>query len=443
MQESTWKAQRPPSAELEEAAFLPILEAEAGEFLGLARSLLATPPRDWSPAQVYRLYQVCTALETFLDDRGAPENRTYAPLREMVAVLRWLASALSSLMHLDARQGQYELPSGREAAARAYGEPIRKGALEVAARLQAGFRRLQEIWRGLGGAWPEVARSGSGLLPGAVPRLPRNLVAEEEAEGGDGPGSARLVGSYLSVAERFAESVPEPGERLEELRSWQERCFREEQARSWEARVHNLQSVYDHVVAGRPEEREHPDFRSLRGCSSLALHLLEAGTALAHLYERHDLYGRRATRDLAADVIPEEALLRLLARVCAGLARRALLEGVPVARSLLDRVVQIESVELTVPEGLVLHARPASLIVRVVQHHGVPVEMQIGGQAAPADSMLQLLVLVGSHPEERRIRFRGARRALEDLQLLFESGFGESGLERLPDRLAYLRHQAG
>jgi len=87
---------------------------------------------------------------------------------------------------------------------------------------------------------------------------------------------------------------------------------------------------------------------------------------------------------------------------------------------------------------VLLHARPASLIVSIVNHHGVPVEVEIDGECANAGSIMQVMILAGSKVTARRVTFRGDVKPLRDLELLFGIGLGEKGLDDLPNELSYL-----
>jgi phosphotransferase system HPr-like phosphotransfer protein len=86
-------------------------------------------------------------------------------------------------------------------------------------------------------------------------------------------------------------------------------------------------------------------------------------------------------------------------------------------------------------------ARPASLIVGIVQHYAMPVELEIDGARCNAGSILELLLAVGSHPEARRFVFHGDARPLADIQALFQHALGEQGVEKLPEALAYLKRR--
>jgi len=95
--------------------------------------------------------------------------------------------------------------------------------------------------------------------------------------------------------------------------------------------------------------------------------------------------------------------------------------------------------ELELPEGLALHARPLSLIFGVVKQHKVPVEIVIEGKSTSAGSIMGLIMFVGRYPGVRKIAFRGGVAPLEHLKLLFAAGLGERGFEEFPPALHYLR----
>jgi phosphotransferase system HPr-like phosphotransfer protein len=79
------------------------------------------------------------------------------------------------------------------------------------------------------------------------------------------------------------------------------------------------------------------------------------------------------------------------------------------------------------------------LIVAVVNHHGTPVEISIGGEQANAGSILEVMILSGSQADARKVTFKGDARPLEDLRELLEAGAGEQGLAHFSENLGYLR----
>lgn len=95
---------------------------------------------------------------------------------------------------------------------------------------------------------------------------------------------------------------------------------------------------------------------------------------------------------------------------------------------------------LALPEDLHWHARPLTLIARVVEHHGAAVTARIGEASAAANSVMELLLLVAAGAaSSRRVAFTGPRTCLRDLETLFRARLGEDGLDQLPDALDYLR----
>ena len=84
-----------------------------------------------------------------------------------------------------------------------------------------------------------------------------------------------------------------------------------------------------------------------------------------------------------------------------------------------------------------LHARPVSLIARIVDHYGTPVQMTIGDTTCYAGSILQVLMAIGSNTDAREVTFEGDSKPLEDLRVLFDCGMGETETP-LPKELAYL-----
>ena len=110
-----------------------------------------------------------------------------------------------------------------------------------------------------------------------------------------------------------------------------------------------------------------------------------------------------------------------------------------MAEELLPAYPNGQARVLEVAEDVVLHARPASLIVGIVQRYGTPVEMQVGDTVCDASSILDLMIAVGSNATARRYVFRGDEYPLRDIRLLFEHGLGEAGVSELPESLGYLR----
>ena len=120
-------------------------------------------------------------------------------------------------------------------------------------------------------------------------------------------------------------------------------------------------------------------------------------------------------------------------------AYRSLEVGAESAKALLSELVEETYVYAKLSRGVQLHARPLSLLVRLTQHHGLPISMSSEGAVASTDSLMQLLLLSDQRPNTREFRFDGDSAVLEDIMLLFDANLGEDGIDTLPEELDYLR----
>src|SRR5262249_31187174 len=122
-------------------------------------------------------------------------------------------------------------------------------------------------------------------------------------------------------------------------------------------------------------------------------------------------------------------------------ADRFLKSGAALAEAILPEYTKEVELELELSDHLSLHARPAALIVGIVNHYAMPVQMEVSGKRCTAGPTLGLRVRVVSRPPARRFVFRGAERPVRDIGRLFHHELGEKGLDLLPAELAYLRSQ--
>ncbi len=431
-----------------ERQFAGLLQTHAEVFFRLSNTLLAhgaeagSQTGRWNKKHYFQLINESDSLESFLDDYGAHYNRTYSFVRELVASLRWFAHSGYSISHF---LGRLE----------SYGETVfgRAEDLEEAlASIQEGLSFLRETARRLLDAVrAEARRLGVEITPESFPesnfvpvtakrKLPRNVGQEDLVH--EEQKIAEVATKYLQAAEMVADSGVRRIFDPEERHRFFSRVCTEALARVYEATVHNLQSTYDTHIQNTVIEGQDQRLRTLRGHTSSALHLLEAVTYLSHFIERHEseIRSEEAKRRLG-ELVDRSEVERITLNGFLFWAHRALQAGVPLAEDLLPEYTNIQQLEIELPDELSLHARPAALVVGIVNHYGTPVEMQLGNHRCNAGSILELLVTVGSHPGHRRFNFRGDERPLRDIGLLFQHGLGENGLDSLPSELDYLRQQ--
>lgn len=429
---------------VQERQFAGILQTHGEVFFRLSNTLLGFKGDTWNKKHYFQLINEADSLESFLDDYGARYNRTYAFYTELVASLRWFALAGYSLSHLQGRLDSYGVSD--------WLEPDELRAVESGLDHAHGFCRDRALVL-LGAIREESRKLGVELTPETFPesnflpvvarrRLPRNVgqadLQDEEQK------IAEVASKYLAACDMVAEIGVRRIEDPEERRKFLARVCTEEQARVYEATVHNLQSTYDTHIQNTVLEGGDPRLVRIRGHVSATLHLLAAVTYLTHFIERHedDVRDEEAKRQIGQLVSRAEVQDVILNRLLVG-ADRFLRGGRDVASDLLPEYTNVQQLTVDLAEGLIMHARPAALLVGIVNHYGTPVEMEVSGQTCNASSILEVLVCVGTHPDERQFTFRGDENPLRDIGLLFQAGLGEGGVESLPATLHYLQNEPG
>lgn len=425
---------------ISEDAFVAALEQQSAIFFRLASTLLEIPDEEWTRDHPYQLGIEANSLESFLDDHGARYNRTFHFFRKLVASVRSIALASFALTHLDRRLSTYQtnlhLYPRRERECRgairtaraAVQRHIRSLLRELLREAQViGFRPAAEVF-------PPTLYKAADLRK----RLPRNLGESEISE--EEQRIAEVASKYLEVCTMFERVAVRRIDDVEEREVYLSRQCSEERSRVYEATVHNLQSAYDTHVKNTHMESEDARLPRLRGHASAAFHLLEAVTHLVHFYERHlVLQGEEGANQRVAQLVDPVEVREITLNHLLYWAAEFMELGRPLAEEVLRSYTNVQELVVEISGEVVVHARPAALIVSIVNHYGTPVEMEVGGTRCNAGSILDLMVAVGSNPSARRYVFRGDENPLRDIGLLFENGLGENGTAGLPEELAYLR----
>jgi phosphotransferase system HPr-like phosphotransfer protein len=423
---------------ISEKVFAGILAAQTEMFYRLANSLLTRVEDDWGRRHFFQLITEADTLEAMLDDYGARYNRTYSYFRELIAGLRGLALAGFSVVHLERRLDSYgAILSVRDADSAIASIGKSKTFVISALRTLLQAVRDEGAARGLKITSEIFPEAGYGS-DGPKQALPRNMGQADLQN--DEQKVAEVASKFIQACGMFDEIAVRRIQHVDEREAYLQRVCSEEQARVYEATVHNLQSAYDTYVKNTVIEAGDARLPKLRGHVSAALHLLGAVTHLAHFVERHEsgLRNDAVERRISALVRREDArdiTLNHLLYWAALFMKR----GRTLAEDLLPSYTNVQVLEVELADDLTLHARPAALIVGIVNRYGTPVEMELDGKTCNAASILDLMVTVGSHPDVRRFIFRGDVNPLRDIKLLFESGVGESGIDGLPAALSYLR----
>lgn len=421
---------------LREADYRERLSRDAEDLLRLEATWRASALAEPSRRFVLRVTEVGERLEYALLDVGARGNRTYAFFAEAVSTVRWLAKAVHALLHLRARIRRWL--GDRDDLAAFRGE-LDGWILRISERTTGVLDAVRTEAQALDLSLPTTPYAREELaIADSRWRLPQDLDAAESID--ERERITESATAFLALSDEFAVlAVPEVGD-VPAARAFVRETLGDARAHELRVRMHAIQSTYDAVVAATPLEATDPELKAFRGYVSILLHLFEATAYLLKLHGRlsDDVRGARL-RERIDPLVDRDELLAFAVAFAVRNSRRCLEEARGVATALLQRYSRLSEVELDLPPGRKLHLRPAGLIVRVVLHHGLAVEMSMGGETVDARQLMDVILLAAGHPDATRVRFRGDERPLKDLGLLFRHRLGEDGFDTLPPELAYVR----
>jgi len=208
-------------------------------------------------------------------------------------------------------------------------------------------------------------------------------------------------------------------------------------------RLHNLVSWYDSYVVNHSIEREFPELKKMRESFSVQLNLSKIGTILAHYFERHLLLPSPVVHKLK-ELIPVARLLDDALFFTLDYQVKCFHSARAFAEAVLPSMLEEVTYDLPVPKNLGFHARPSTLVAKVVQHHGAEIKMLADDQVFDAGSILELLSAGGYVVTKKldHVRFSGDKRTLDDLKILAEHNYGETENGKntpLPEALSYLK----
>ncbi|MHC4470478.1 MAG: HPr family phosphocarrier protein [Planctomycetota bacterium] len=423
-----------------EEAFLPVVEKAAAGLLALRKKVEAGGDREWSRSFVSRLLKEIHALRTVLTENDAQENRTYSYFYELVAGIRGFGTVLYVLKHLRSRYLRSPL-SDDWTRGEIFLSEITQTLTQFGETMRSLFVALLEECDQIGIELPESEAPGANDVaadPGIRQHLPHNL--DEEEMGGEGEKVAQVASSFVKAAEIYETLVPPEGlTNYPALREFVLGKLDEERSRSFESRIHTIQSKYDTYIQYTNTEAKDPDLRRLRAVISVSLHLIEVTTHLVHFYERHenDIRSEKVKERISGIVDKFQVLDRAVNFAFRG-AGWLMAEGREISERLIPAYTSIQEVTFSIPEEVRLHIRPAALVASIVNEHGTPVRMMMGESECDASSVTDVIFLAGSNIDVRRITFRGDERPLADLRVLFDVGLEDSEHEELYRRLPYL-----
>ena len=426
-----------------EQEFAPILEPFATPLLSLSNFVKEASPDPEKPQlQMNFLAQVikhASDVEHMLDRYQARNNKNWIYFRELTATAKNFGKAAFILEEL--KRG----PS-----------PIRLFPEEQNDFIQRAGKAASFFWRIIEDNLLELRKEAGRLnlkIPNEEPHesygvkltheiiLPHTI--EETSSSEIGVTARKIAHRFAKFAEdaRFVDEVIR--EEGKHLASQIPANINEGKLRRLGTGLHNLISWYDSYLYNHSIEGEIPELKVLHHIFSMQLNLSKIATIIAHYFERHLLIPSPVAGRLQA-IVPPSELTKSAFHFTLYYLARLFAAGETLAEKILDRMVEEVTYELSVPKGLGFHARPSTLVAKVVQHHAAEVKMLVDDQEFDAGSILELLSAGGYIVTKKvdRVRFRGEKRALDDLKTLAEYNYGETRQGKdapLPPTLAYLQ----
>jgi len=418
-----------------EEEFLGPLKTNVIPFLRLAAGISAGRG-NLSGRFYFILMSEAEKLETFLDDYGARENRTWNHLAELVASIRNFAIAAFHLSHVLSRYTDYN-PSESEDSSEEF---ITHGleALDSINLIEKNLigRTLEELkFRGCLECAPDVEMISIKEIPKKL-KLPRNIMM------GKYKTSEQRILRIVENCRKIAIKIHRDryGKKLspEELAKIIPSRVNETTVKIMENSLHNIQSEYDTYI--RKTSQESSDLTEFRAYISIPMHLLEMARWLIHFYERHEnkIQSDDSKVEIPA-IVDKDIVLKLISNFSFFYAHRYIMAGKQVAEKIMFQLVRKARIKVPVPKPAGFHARPAYYVTLVVEEHGTDVFMHVGKRKFDARSVLDLLEAGGMAADLNmdEVEFEGDERTLEHLRLLSECNYCEN--DNIPKKLNYIR----
>ena len=417
-----------------------LLLAERVRLLVYIDTLAQQNTRSRLSRKVYTtLAEQAVLVEDLLDDHDARYNKTFAGMLELVSSLGAFSAVGQSLRMI----GLHTRASGFLAE-----KDLDHAFRQETERAQGFADRCVRVL--LAEIHKEAARCCDLDTMDDIPlqilsqdgvrkRLPHTLGADDHGD----VSAVVAAQASLFLAARKAMVDQAPCQRFDDvdsMRRFVSRICTEQRARILEVKLQNIKSRYDTFIANTPIELENQTLGDFRHALVMSLQLARVLRRLVHFYERHeDDLRTEVSKAAVPELVDKARVLDCILNYSLYYIYQYLDAGAPAAERLLAECSTTRNLELELPEGVILHARPASLIARVVNHHDMPVTITINGDSCYAGSIMQVILLAGRHASARTVSFSGDHTPIRDLQLLFEARLAEDGMDTLPEELDYLR----
>lgn len=384
------------------------------------------------------LIQQSDFLESFLDEYGARENRTWSSFTEYIASIRNLVISGFYSKHLLDRYPYYRLRDEEE---------------EQELFFSGGRSFLNFLNRSILNLYEEAMRAatanGLKVTDAAIDpdefqeievnrQLPKNVVDDLIKE--DEDRVIDLFEKVGNVSQLIDDMNFQTTHDPEKLRKIVPDVLDEKKARYLMNLVHSIQSEFDTYIKNTSMEQRHKNLKDFRGYISMPLHLLEVTVWLCHFFERHEDEIRHSEcKRTISSLVDKTELLSHIVNYVFDRCLFYIYEGHKLSREILKSFVKTVRYELSIPEPLGFHARPSTYISLIVRKHDSDVFLIVDDEKYNAKSVMSLLQAGGAIADKgyRSVVFEGDQRALDDIRILSEHNYCEE--KSIPDSLSYLR----
>jgi hypothetical protein len=325
--------------------------------------------------------------EEFLDSCGAKENRAWFFLRELVAAVRSFAKVSYILRFLEFPTSQYEIFDDETVEFQAISSSVRQIFDNM---LQKAFLQLESEATNVG---IQIPLNGVKSEDFPCFYIPGRLYADMWVENSNMEDEAivKIATSYLEIAEEYTALGFSRIFSEQELIELVPDHVNEGRLRTFEAEVHNLQSVYDTYIQYTRMEAEDHRLVKLRGCVSIALHLLEIATTLVHFHERHERNSRYPEIYRRLQKITGTCkILDVMGNYALFYCTRFLEKGKQLSEETVMDYAQIQSKRIPIPIYRGFHVRPSTYVAKIVRHYGAEVRMHLEDEVYDAGSVFDL-----------------------------------------------------
>jgi phosphotransferase system HPr (HPr) family protein len=423
-----------------EDEFLPLLQEAGRSFFKIFNSFKAHFKKggDISRKFYSNLIQITDMFESFLDEHGARENKTWYFFTEYIASIRNLAIAAFFVRHILDRYPYYNLAEDETARKQYFADS--QNALDfLNTSICNLYDEVQHAGRGNRLNIPtEVAASSDYGDVEAYRTLPRNI--EEDHVKNEEERIIDICQKYRNAAKMVIDAKIEKTTDVEKLKALIPACLDEKKARFFKNLIHSVQSDYDTYVKNTRLELAHPEMKNFRGYISLPMHLLEAVLWLNHFYERHEdeIRSGECKKRISA-LVNKNDLLCLIVNFSYFWAVHFIQKGDLLSEQLLKGFSKTVHYELPIPKPLGLHARPSTYISLIVRQHAGEAFVVVDGEKFNAKSVMSLLQAGGAIADRgyQNIVFEGDKQILDDIRILAKHNYCED--KNIPRELSYLR----